>query len=90
MTREDVLQLVRLAQRLGTTPRRVLAAAARRVEDARVDVGSAAASTAGQPVATRTAADACADLLLTPVGNYSRVDVDSAMSVLWRDDARSR
>ncbi|WP_440224066.1 hypothetical protein ACQQ2N_02345 [Dokdonella sp. MW10] len=90
MTRDDVLRLVQLAHRLGTTPRRILAAAARRVDDEHVDVGLAMRAPPGAPATARTATDTCADLLLTPVGNYSRVDVESAIQVLWRDDIRSR
>ncbi len=90
MTRDDVLRLATLAHTFGTTPRRMLAAAARRIDDATVDIGVAAAAPRGAPGSARTPTDACAELLLTPVGSYSRVEIDEALSVLWRDDTRAR
>lgn len=83
MSADEVMRLIALAQRLGSSPRRVLVAAACAVDhpDATAMQTLAALRRAGgMPF---PAAEECADLLLTPVGSFARDSVANAFAALW-------
>jgi len=83
MNSNDAMHLFALARRLGSSPRRVLVAAACAVDhpDATAMQTLAALRRAGgTPL---PAAEECANLLLTPVGSFARDSVANAFAALW-------
>jgi hypothetical protein len=88
MTRDEIQRLTELARRLDSTPRRVLTVIAQTIGSG--SGPQAALQTLREGDLQRVArAEACAELLLTPVSSFARDSLASALDMLWRDSRRT-
>jgi hypothetical protein len=84
MNLDEARQLLELARRLGSTPRRVLLHAARGVDTDGTELTQHLNAIRRTGVRHGIQADECANLLLTPVSSYARDSLDAALSTLWK------
>lgn len=84
MTREEVIRLVALADRLGCTPRELLVAAARSIDEPDVALSEHLAQLRVLANARDHRVQACADLLLTAPGSYATDELDNLLRSIWR------
>ncbi len=83
MTRDEVQRLFDLARRLGSTPRRILVEAARMADGDAAGAAEKLQAMRRRGIRHGMQADACANLLLTPVSSIAHDAVDNALGTLW-------
>ena len=83
MTREEVARLAALAGHLGCTPRELLVAAARGVDEPAGERRNLADRLRLQ-AGPAEAVESCANLLLTPPGSYAMDELDTLLASIWR------
>jgi hypothetical protein len=84
MNPEEARQLLELARRLGSTPRRVLLHAARGADPDAASAAQILDEIRQTGLRHSIQADECANLLLTPISSYARDSLDAALSTLWK------
>lgn len=84
MNVDPVPDLESLARRLGTTPRGILLAAAGMAENPDHDARECLTLTRQQGFLTPTACHDSAALLLTSPASFARIELASALQLLWK------
>ena len=78
-----------LAHRLGSTPRRVLLAAACMTDQPDASHVERLIRLRRNGIRHSGPADECANLLLTPVASYARDALGKALNALWQDSGKA-
>jgi hypothetical protein len=84
MNYQETQDLLDLSRRLGSTPRRLLIAAARMTDQLEPDSASCLQRIRSAGIQRNVLADQCARQMLTPVDSYARDSLDSALLALWQ------
>lgn len=83
MTRAEIERLAASARKIGCTPRELLVAAAASVDAQATDARSLLARLRAGDRELAARVEACANLLLVPIGSYSRDEVVNILADLW-------
>lgn len=83
MTPVEIDRFVEAARGLGCTPRQLLVAAAASVDSPRADAAALLARLRDGDRELAARVEACANLLLVPIGRYSRDEVVNILAELW-------
>lgn len=89
MSHQETRNLVDLAHRLGSSPRRILIAAARLTEQAEPDVPGCLRRIRRNGIHRNDRVEDCARLMLTPIDSYARDSLDTALFALWQVSGQS-
>ncbi len=89
MNHRESRSLFDLAQRLGSTPRRVLMAAARMAEVAEPDLADSLRRIRSDGIHGNIPSDQCARLMLTPADSYARDSLGTALVALWQGSGQT-
>lgn len=84
MNRQETRKLLDLAQRLGTTPGRLLVTAANMSERPDPDAQDCLHRIRMNGIRASHRAEDCARLMLTPVDSYARDSLSQALVALWQ------
>ncbi|MEZ5461075.1 hypothetical protein [Dokdonella sp.] len=89
MNQQETRNLLALSHRLGTTPRRVLIAAARMTEQPELDLPESLRRLRSAGVQGNASIDACERLMLTPIDSYARDALGTALFALWQGSGQT-
>ncbi|MGB0132783.1 hypothetical protein [Dokdonella sp.] len=89
MNLQDAQTLHDFSRRLGSTPRRLLIAAARMTDQSDPDVAGSLRRIRASGIQRNLLADQCARQLLTPVDSYARDSLGTAILALWQGSGQT-
>lgn len=89
MNRQEARKLFELADRLGTTPRRLLVAAASMAGHADSDAEAVLRGIRSGELPGNDRAEACTNTLLTPTDSLARDSIDAALFALWQGSGQT-
>lgn len=89
MNHQEAQVLQDLSRRLGSSPRRLLIAAARMTDQVKPDGASCLQRIRSAGIRRNVLADQCARQMLTPVDSYARDSLVTALLALWQGSGQS-